>query len=267
MWKVRVRRGPVIGVVVACVAIPAIILIPPSSGLHWGIAEHTACVTIGSPTSSLLWSPLAVVNSPFGGGASASAVVPGAASGTFSWTISASNGSASGLFELDQWTVTQVKTEMMIGPGSNSPCSSAWIASDVSLAQASTSGRILQTYILLPSGSVSDSSEPTHFTLAYSPMGGSPEMYPSVQFNNAFLSPTGPTYSACSSMLPPAIPSSEVGAIPVSVPTPGGGTAPGSVSVDDQLSYSFTQGSSGTWTLSPTQAGGLAFEWSPCPAT
>ena len=128
------------------------------------------------------WTPVILLNSPFGGSSSASASVSYTGQYTFgnyqsststesTQSISASNGGAQGLFELDDWRYIQY-----------SPSGCPGI-----VVMHSTSGNYL-TYTLLASGSSSESNEITSFSY---------NGYSSITFYNAYSTNNDGSIDTC----------------------------------------------------------------------
>ncbi len=134
---------------------------------YWGL---------GNPVgSTYLWTPLILVNSPYGGCASASAsqsfkvkysVVDWSSctqSGSTSKLSGIKNGAAEGYFGLDQWTIYPVVLKWSpSGGGCPGPKPANYVAEITNTKYDGTDH--ITTYNLLPPGSKSDSNEITHFT-------------------------------------------------------------------------------------------------------
>ena len=126
-------------------------------------------------SSQLLWTPIIIVASPYGGYATGSNSAYSWGSFTFAFAeytsytyttqheltdqISASNGEVVGLFELDNWTIYKLQTVTEIGIGNNNPCAASYTA------EMKAHTNYMQTYTLLPSGSKVDSNIPQSFTM------------------------------------------------------------------------------------------------------
>lgn len=155
--------------------------------------------SIGSAIASQdLWTPVILLNSPYGGSAvgqsswsmytkysiSAGPVTyTTSTSSSLATKISASNGGAEGFFQLDQWTIYPATTiEVYSTDYANTPCTHSYIA------QITGTTGDYTTYQLLPSGSTADYNEVSHFSAV---LGSNGVSYNSVTFNNNYHSYSG----------------------------------------------------------------------------
>lgn len=140
-----------------------------------------------------LWTPVILLNSPYGGSATGSSST--SLYGSFSITagpvtyststssqlatkISASNGGAEGLFQLDQWTIYPATTiEVYTTDYQNLPCTEPYIA------QITGTTGDYTTYQLLNNSSTADYNEATSFSAALQNTG---VVYNSVNFQNNY---------------------------------------------------------------------------------
>jgi len=115
-------------------------------------------------SSQLLWTPIIIVASPYGGYATGSNSAYSWGSFTFAFAeytsytyttqheltdqISASNGEVIGLFELDNWTIYKLQTITEIGIGNNNPCAASYTAE----LKAHTNYTVSKTSPLLGAG-------------------------------------------------------------------------------------------------------------------
>ncbi len=162
----------------------------PYGHYYWGL---------GNPVgSTYLWTPIILVNSPYGGSASATSSqsfkVKYAMAGFSSCTQTTQtsrlshikNGAAEGLFGLDQWTVYPIVLKYSPTGG---PCPGPKPANYVAeITNTKYNGiNCMSTKNLLPSGSKSDVNELTHF---------SKSGFNSVIFHNGFNNNTWSKNSA-----------------------------------------------------------------------
>lgn len=124
----RPTRGAVTAVAVAFVVTLGIFA-APSLGSSYGVVAHTVCVGGTVLAKETRWTPMVIVNSPYGGNATGSwtQIDPDGA-GWDQWTISASNGSTNLEATVNNWTVYAAHTELLAGPGGDAPCQSPYLA-------------------------------------------------------------------------------------------------------------------------------------------
>lgn len=142
-------------------------------------AHHVVCTVGKLIDEELLWTPLWIVDSPANGTAAVVATLGGFP------TIPghAANGTALGLFSLDQWQLFSQGSSSVAGPGSNSRCG-PYIAIDATReipGAWSLNDRVVQ---LLPNGSGSDAAIPQQVNLSVA----NGTVYGSVQFFAGFQS-------------------------------------------------------------------------------
>ena len=100
---------------------------------------HYYCGFGGTLWHGRLWTPVMLLNSPYGGNSQSYSgesyasqySVAGFSSSTSSFnsfTISASNGGSVGLFQLDNWTIYATQLNWTIAGGTNEGCSSSQTA-------------------------------------------------------------------------------------------------------------------------------------------
>lgn len=122
-------------VVVAAAVVVVLLLVLPLLGT-WGLPYHFACKRGAKQWSADLWTPVALVNSPFNGSANATGVLMGedgpiaGAAGS----IEAANGSSEGLFALVPWTIYPTSTYLELGAGSPTSCTGSFVAVMASFA-------------------------------------------------------------------------------------------------------------------------------------
>jgi hypothetical protein len=232
----------------------------------YGVIEHRVCASTGPLATVLLWTPVILLNSPYGGNSTGSAVTVGPADAPAAiWSINLSAGRAGGLFSLDNWSLEHEQTDWAVGPGGASACSSSYVARDANRTGVDYAGNLLHTAYLGMSANFTDANESTNWSGEW--LGRS---YGSVQFNNSYSPPTDGAYLACgndaagwadhasSSTLDVAVPFSLDGR-PLLIPT--------SLMTPDSYEYSIPAGPTGTWSVSDLASGpggGLAFQWMGC---
>lgn len=150
----RPPRGPWIlfgGLLVAAIAVVvAIPLLVPTVG--FGIAVHEVCGTGAEVESQEFWTPVVLLNSPYGGQAWGNGTGPGLVP-----IVNAVNGEARAAVEPLTWHLYRLVNTSAAGPGLSSPCSAGYAAT-------STSTGDISEVQLLPIGSTTDFGEATSFT-------------------------------------------------------------------------------------------------------
>ncbi len=161
----------------------------------------TECVQGSQVEQVYLWTPVILLNSPYGGSAtgSSSQTVYGGfsvSSGGLSYSsststltadkVSASNGQSVGDFQLDQWTVyNAVDKTVLVTSGYGDPCTQPYVAKITQTTGDYSSGT------LLPAGSQNDNNVATSYT-AQAYLNGYWAYYNSVKFNIDYTnSPSG----------------------------------------------------------------------------
>jgi hypothetical protein len=247
----------------ATVLVAFVALTFPSIGVGpYGPVGHVGCVP-SSMNVSRFWTPMILLNSPVGGSSQAKFYAAGDG-----WSISASNGSADGLFELDNWSLDRLTTEWLLGPGPNAPCASAFGATDVSrIPGGGLAGGIL-TMGLLPENSTSDATELTHFSYPDFVFYGRSVPYPSVIFHNSFTAATETTYPACGggavANIPATATSSQVSVTVEFQDGPSVIVVNATVADSESFTYTLSPDATGTWAIDEVNAPGFAFAWTPC---
>src|SRR5579875_3065719 len=110
--------------------------------------SHLICSLGSQIGTEQLWTPIILLNSPYGGSAVGSsststqssirivsgdpdyggALIETSATDSVTSQISESNGSAGGVFELDTWTFYQAVTVRVGGDGQDNPCTQPYVA-------------------------------------------------------------------------------------------------------------------------------------------
>ncbi|MEM3637637.1 MAG: hypothetical protein QXX17_01255 [Conexivisphaerales archaeon] len=150
--------------------------------------SHWQC-TLGNPIfTTQYWTPIILLNSPYGGSATGTsstsvyaafsiAGITSSSQSSLANTISAQNGEAVGLFSLDNWTYYYGYNRLVPGEGKDQPCPGPYVAKDTY-----HSNKVI-TYPLLPAGSQSDTNEITSFIAQDNQSGN---YYPSITFSNGY---------------------------------------------------------------------------------
>ncbi len=148
---------------------------------------HYYCGLGSAIWSGQLWTPVILLNSPYRGSAESYSgetyqthySIGGFSSSTSStnaWQISARNGDAKGLFQLDTWTIYNTQLKFTAAGGVSEGCTVGQTAEITS-----TSSHFAPIYIIHSHGTTSDIGEPTQVSY---PLNG--VNYTSVIFNNGF---------------------------------------------------------------------------------
>jgi len=144
-------------------------------------------------TEGILWTPIALLNSPYNGYASAqgaytatyvfssgSLILISQVSSPSFMTIYASNGSAVGLFRLDKWAIYSTKMVPVIG-GWYEPCTQPYVAQDLGPVLVENAP-YFKVITILPPGTISDENESQQIFATIMNKTG----YYSVILNNGF---------------------------------------------------------------------------------
>ncbi len=242
-------RAVLLTLLVAAVVFAAVVVVPLAASLSWALVAHYECGPGTQVASELLWTPLVLVNSPYGGFANGTGTFP--SSGGF--IISLSNGSSAGSFEQMRWNISTSVRVMVAGPGANAVCTGF-------LARIGQKEGAFSAFSVGPPNATSDSDQNTTAT----PLG-----VDSVIFHNAYVE-ADRTLSTCSSG--PMFWSAKATEMVVDVPFPVlGGTATVSATLEGTYNYTYTlPGHFGTWNIDDLNAGsnapggGWAFQFVPC---
>lgn len=215
-----------------------------------GLVE--ACRRGPALASQWLWTPLILLNSPYHGSANGSrsssiltftsgGLTLSSAIGQGTVQIGASDGQATGFFELDEWTIYSTYNQYQAG-FEDGACTQPYVAQITSSPCSSGSpGCQIVTHELLPMGTRSDEGEPTHLSA-----GG----YPSVEFRNGYdpAAPPAGTLMDCAPGLTMSTSGNQAPGETLTV-TIGGRSASGSLRGDGSSTntYSYTFPTTGTW--------------------
>jgi len=142
--------------------------------------SHMVC-TLGSQVATeQLWTPIILLNSPYGGTSQGTSTIQTTSSIKFvsgdpdyggalveisntnsiASKINETNGGAEGVFELDTWTIYNAVTVWVGGDGQDNPCTQPYVAKITA-----HSGNLYAT-LLLSLGTKSDVNEPTSINSA-----------------------------------------------------------------------------------------------------
>ncbi len=234
------------------------LLTPLFAASSGGLVYHYTCGRTGAPLAvERLWTPMILVNSPFGGVANATYTVPGV-----EWSTSAKNGSADGLFSLDNWTVYATGALAVPGPGLNEPCRQSYTALDLR-------GSSIAGVTLLPVNTTTDAQEPTQISqldvLTRT-------VYGSVIFANGYVPGTPTVFDSCGS---PGLglPTQPFRSTALLLQIPyilGNQVVNVSATLPDAVSFTYGFGIAGIWHFTDPNSGehpsggGLAFDYAPC---
>jgi hypothetical protein len=247
-----------LALVVAAVVVLSLAALPTISSLVWSPLDHYECGPGATVATRDLWTPEILVNAPYGGFGNGTRTysIP---FGSSSSMVILANGSAGGLFALEEWSIAPAVRILVAGPGANAVCTGF-------LAM----GRLLNvatgTAYLQPKNLSSNIGENTSFSYA-DPYGND---YDSVLFHNGY-SEMDFSVSSCSGG--PVVMAARASRIAVEVPFSLDGssyTASGTIDGAFNWTYSFP-GHFGTWSIDDLNAGtnarggGLAFSFAPCP--
>jgi len=248
-------RTVLLGLIIAGLAVAAIAALPLVASVAWSPFDHFECRPGTVVAERRLWTPLVMVNAPYGGNASATVHE----STSVSATISAHNGGAEGFFVLLNWSVAQSLRVLAAGPGTNAECPEF-------LATPGLNYNMYAGYDLLPANTTSDTDEPTALTPDPNLLG-----YGSVAFHNGYVSGDGVTMTTCS--IGREFLQTTSSRTTVEVPfTQDGRTAMAKATLEYAANYSYEfPGGAGTWSIDDLNTGnnapggGYAFTFTPCP--
>ncbi len=249
-------RRILFAILAAAVVVAAIALVPLTVAT-WSLVEHYACGPGAVVATEQLWTPVVLVNAPYGGFANGTRTVP-IPNGWSSDTIEAANGTAMGLFELDTWSVSPSVRLVVAGPGTNAVCT-GYVAAGKPLSR-------FDEIVLLPSENTSsDAGQMT--SLFFADHNGT--MHPSVLFDNGY-SENDMVLSTCGRGRVDL--ASQASRMVIKVPfILGGPSETASATVDATLNYTYSfPANFGTWSIDDLNAGshapggGWAFSFVPC---
>ncbi len=230
-------------------------------------AEHTVCASSGILANASLWTPLYILNSPYHGNASALAVVRSSPNWTSKVGTGFGNGTTSGQFTFDNWTLTREHAVETAGPGADLVCPSGYVATDTQRQGANVTSPIMNDFNIPKPSNLSDEGLADQIDCALQPVGTChPGYNRSVDFDAAYANQTLGTYIIETGE------STEftlhIDRIAVVVPFSLNGTTidvPAVLPVNVTAWYTITDGTFQIDDLSATTGGGLAFVYTPLP--
>ncbi len=254
------------------VGIAAFALLLPTLLLGWAPIFHWTCVQQDRVAQGTTFVPLVLVNSPFGGNATGVGVVPPSFPGGFGyptdWSAedtSAENGTASGTFNEVNVSIYQVKSTLVLGPGTNSRCSQTIL---VVPTPPPISGSFSGFPVAVPSNLTDRGEASTWSPTSCEGCGGLLPLY----FNNSFSGTNEASISTCNTSAKSILLNPNSESLSVSIGFSWNGrnfTAPMTLPFIESYRYWFPA-DSGTWQVDNLSApggpgGGWAFSYSPCP--
>ena len=259
-------KGSIVAVLALSVLVTLAIFAAPSVGSSYGDLAHTGCITGAVLSQETMWTPMLIINAPYGGNATGSwTQISPDGTGWSEQTTYASNGSTGGLAVLLNWTVYAAHTGMVAGPGADTSCNSQFVAVSSGPANA------YATIGISHPSPFSDANLSRQFNLTFYTPNGSTG-YPSVFFSAGY----GGLPSSVSSLCPGAfgdrlvwVASSE--SVRVSVPFELNGAqefVPETLSA--LTNYTYTSSTPGVYSSENSGApasgfgSGLAFLYTPC---
>ncbi len=250
------RLDVMFALAVASLVVTGLAVIPLVVGSPWSPVAHYECGPGPAVAKEELWTPVVLVNSPYGGSANGTGKYP-IPGGWSSDSVGAVNGSATAALVLETWSVSPSLPVLVAGPGPNAICT-GYLASG-------TMDGMYQSAALQPSGTTSDAGQATSIVRA-DPYANS---YDSVRFDNGYseqdLSVT--TCGTSSIVL-----GARAMSIAIDVPfIKDGSTLTASATIDATFNYTYTfPANFGTWSIddlntgADAPGGGWAFSFAPC---
>ncbi|MCI4324365.1 MAG: hypothetical protein L3K00_00535 [Thermoplasmata archaeon] len=254
----RPQRRAILTVAVVLVglsAVAAVVTLTYADHYRW--LSHETCTSRPIGSTQQFWTPVILLDSPYGGSASATAaLISPAPSALDSATITARNGTADALLSLDNWTLSQSSNTTAAGAGIDQPCGGAYGASDLSREGGRHAGLDQKAANLLASNATSDQGVPSRLSA-------------SVIWSDNFSEATQPALTICGpgSATLTLAPASE---LRFEVPFAEGPmtiVVTAAVPALVTYTYSFDAGAQGVWSLdgsAQSDGFGLAFDWTPC---
>lgn len=245
----RILLFAVLAAILLVASIAALPMIVPAS---WSVLTHVECAP-GTTVATLdLWTPVVLVNSPFGGFGNGTGTYP-TSSGWWGMNFTVVNGGAAATFELNAWSVGPSVPVLVAGPGANAICSGY-------LGTYQEGGGYTGAALLQPESAMSDVGEDVSFSYGD---------HASVLFNNGF---SEREFSVSTCLGGPVMLATRASSLLVQVPFMLNGanhTASARIQADFNYTYSFP-GNFGTWwiddldTGANAPGGGWAFSFEPC---
>lgn len=250
------RRGRFLAVLVAAVLVAGIAFVPLVVG-SWSLVVHYACGPGAPIATEERWTPVVLVNSPYGGFGNGTGTYP-IPGGTGSENLTVRGGEAAAPFTLETWAIAPSVRVVVPGPGPNAVCTGFW-------ATGTQVGEYLGA-VTLQAGATSDLGENTSLS-TLDPYG---VHHDSVVFDNGYAE-ADLLVTTCGGG--PVVMSARASHLSVDVPFTVDGTshtASGTLTAAFNWTYSFP-GHFGTWSIddlnvgSHAPGGGWAFSFTPCP--
>jgi hypothetical protein len=267
------RRAGIVGIVVIVVIIG---LVAPTAFATWAPLLHWTCEATAVTNSGTFFLPLALVNSPYGGGGFVNSTYPSQAVGfPPSWAAyqmeggGESNGSIWGAFVWDTVAVSTLSNASVFGPGTNNRCVAQFSISFHIVPAAQGGGGYGGEIFNVPwgpdfgTGAMSDIGEPLLFNFSTSP-GNSTSV-----FRQGFYGENEAPITTCNG------PSQSISAVVNGVTTwvsfswnGRSYTVPAVLPLTEDFHFVFPA-DFGTWEVDNLSApggpgGGWAFSYSPC---
>lgn len=146
-------------------------LLLPTFLAGWAPALHWNCAVVNRVAEGVVYVPVVLVNSPFGGKAWANGTVPSYFPGSLGYPTRSSfqssfaqNGTATGTFNTVNVSVYQVASQLTLGPGSNLRCSQSLL---VTLSKPPYLGTYAGWSVGLPSNRSDKGEAPSVLFAAY----------------------------------------------------------------------------------------------------
>lgn len=265
------RNGWLVSVAAVIVAaILAIVVVLGGSGALFG--THTSCQAGPIAAQQSLWTPLLIVNSPYGGDATGLTTVYNSPTSTINVSVpTLVNGSVGAVFYLDDWALVSLSNSTIGGPGTNLPCTSSYRAVDLSWSQYGDTSLAVHTLYLAGEGTRADEHLPQQISVE----AGNGTLYESVLFNDSFapgVNPENETFVSTCGIPNSLILNSTSEWLSFRVPFFLNGvvlTPEAALSLPTEYNYIFP-GSTGGWNATDAihsthfSGGGLAFSFTSC---
>lgn len=238
-----------------------------------GPSTGSQSCTLGTlEAKSQLWTPVIILNSPYGGAASANATIFASPQGTIVAGTNVSNGAVGAVFYLDTWGLYSLTNLTSSSGSAGGPCTLPYAAVDLSWNAYGETSTVVHTLYLAESGTQSDLNLPRQASM----MAPNGTLYESVLFNDTYapgLNPSNDTnLSTCGSSMPNEL-QTRSGRLPFLVPFYSeygeSITLPASLPLPSTYQYSFPM-EFGTWSITDAihepgfNGAGHAYSYSHC---
>ncbi len=243
--------------VIAAAVLVAAIAVVPLVVASWSLVAHYDCGAGAVVATRNLWSPVVLVNSPYGGFANGTRTNP-IPLGTSRMTTSATNGTAMGLFEMKEWSIAPWVRVLVAGPGTNAVCTGF-------VAAGNLSARYLEVVALPSPNTTSDAGQSA--PLSFADLFGN--VHSSVLSDNGYSESDLVVTTCGRGSVAMATRASRITVgIPFSLD---GSSYTASATVDAALNYTYSfPANFGTWSVDDLNVGahapggGWAFSFTPC---